>query len=84
MFYNKKKLKILESELLCYKSDYNHIREFNINLINKNQQLQQRIDKAIEKLKNRQEDINNGGNEYEYQTNKKLLEILGADDNEET
>ena len=48
MFYNKKKLKILESELSCYKSDYNHLREFITTLINKNQEQQQRIEKVID------------------------------------
>lgn len=42
------------------------------------EELHNTIDKAIEKLKYRQEDINNGGNEHEYRTNKAVLEILGG------
>lgn len=39
--------------------------------------LQQRINKAIEYIKNKQEDINNGGNDMSYRQLTTLLEILG-------
>ena len=86
MFYNKKKLKILESELSCYKSDYNHLREFITTLINKNQEQQQRIDKAIEYIKNEDlyiyEPDNDLGMDYERLANEELLEILGDKEND--
>lgn len=42
-----------------------------------NKRLQERIDKSIEYIKNKQEDINNGGNDMSYRQLTVLLEILG-------
>lgn len=88
MFYNKKKLKILESELSCYKSDYNHLREFITTLFNKNQEQQQKIDKAIDIVNKRLNEVEKEDlqwvemNVEEYNKEYKiLLEILGGGEN---
>ena len=44
--------------------------------------LAKRIDKAIEYIEHRQEDINNGGNEHEYKSNEFIINILKGSDKE--
>lgn len=51
--------------------------DFEIFLYNSNIELLDKIDKAIEYIKDKQEDINNGGNDMSYRQLTTLLEILG-------
>lgn len=46
------------------------------NLLSENEKLHSIIKEVREYLEDRQEDINNGGNEYEYRCNRHILEIL--------
>ena len=58
------------------KTEYMKLVDANTELVDKMNDLQERIDKAIEYIEHRQEDINNGGNEHEYKSNEFIKNIL--------
>lgn len=48
--------------------------------VNNNIELSERINKTLEFINHRQEDINNGGNEHEYRSNEFIVKILKGED----
>ena len=66
-----------------YQNEYiNNLVRYIERIERQNKYYKQRIDKAIEYIKNKQEDINNGGNDMSYRQLTTLLEILGDKENE--
>lgn len=84
----------MDREIVKEESMYDFYREQTLLLADENKELKnkynitrdnfyalaKRINKAIEYIEHRQEDINNGGNEHEYKSNEFIMNILKGED----
>ena len=68
----------LQQENKQLKDKIEKLKDYGEKVGNRRNELYDKIDKAIEYIKSKQEDINNGGNDMSYRQLNVLLEILGG------